>query len=106
MIPQEYKAEQQAAFSLARHYDGCHVLIGWQNINTYFIIWLQEMAESGYIVVLITAGSYEEAHKIAEVLVSQRRVACVNIVSEVNSLFWWQGKVLSLIHISEPTRPY
>ena len=51
------------------------------------------MAESGYLVVLITAGSYEEAHKIADALVSQRRVACVNIVSDVNSLFWWQGKV-------------
>ena len=51
------------------------------------------MVESGYLVVLITAGSYEEAHKIADALVSQRRVACVNIVSDVNSLFWWQGKV-------------
>ena len=51
------------------------------------------MAEPSYVVVLITAGSYEEAQKIADVLVSQRRVACVNIVSEVNSLFWWQGKV-------------
>ena len=51
------------------------------------------MAESGYLVVLITAGSYEEAKKIADALVSQRRVACVNIVSDVNSLFWWQGKV-------------
>ena len=51
------------------------------------------MVESGYLVVLITAGSYEEAKKIADALVGQKRVACVNIVSGVSSLFWWQGKV-------------
>ena len=51
------------------------------------------MAESGYIVVLITAGSYEEAHKIADALVGQRKAACVNIVLQVNSLFWWEGKI-------------
>jgi len=51
------------------------------------------MVESSHVVILITTGSYEEAQKIADMLVSQRRVACVNIVSEVDSLFWWQGKV-------------
>jgi len=51
------------------------------------------MAESGYLVVLITAGSYEEAHKIADVLVGRRKAACVNIVPQVNSFFWWEDKV-------------
>lgn len=51
------------------------------------------MAESGYIVVLITAGSHEEAHRIADALVSQRKAACVNIVPQVNSLFWWEDKI-------------
>ena len=44
-----------------------------------------------YIVILITAGSPEEAHKVAEALVEQRMAACVNIVPEVHSLFWWEG---------------
>jgi periplasmic divalent cation tolerance protein len=51
------------------------------------------MAESGYIVVLITAGSYEEARKIADALVGQRKAACVNIVTQVNSFFWWEDKI-------------
>jgi len=51
------------------------------------------MAKPAYIVVFITASSYEEARKIADALVSQRKAACVNIVPRVNSLFWWKGKI-------------
>ena len=49
--------------------------------------------ESTYIVIFITVSTSEEAHKIAEVLLNQRRVACVNIVPGVSSLFWWQDKL-------------
>jgi periplasmic divalent cation tolerance protein len=45
------------------------------------------------IVVLITAGSEEEAHKIARLLVKQKKAACVNIVPGVDSLFRWKGKI-------------
>ena len=45
------------------------------------------------IIVLITTSGKEEAHKIAELLLNQRKAACVNIVSEVDSLFWWEGKL-------------
>ena len=51
------------------------------------------MTEFGYIVVLITAGSYEEARKLADTLVGQRKAACVNIVPQVTSLFWWEDKI-------------
>ena len=51
------------------------------------------MAGSGYIVVLITAGSDEEAHEIADALVGQRKAACVNIVPQISSLFWWEDKI-------------
>jgi len=47
------------------------------------------------IVVLITAGSEEEAHKIAKLLISERKAACVNIVPEVDSRFRWKGKIES-----------
>jgi len=47
------------------------------------------------IVVLITAGSEEEAHNIAESLVKGKKAACVNIVSGVDSIFWWEGKIES-----------
>jgi periplasmic divalent cation tolerance protein len=45
------------------------------------------------IIVLITAGSEEEAHKIAELLVNEKKAACVNILPGVDSLFWWEDKL-------------
>ncbi len=51
------------------------------------------MEEFAYIVLLITASNIEEANKIAEVLLNQRKAACVNIVPGVSSLFWWQDKL-------------
>jgi periplasmic divalent cation tolerance protein len=47
------------------------------------------------LLVLITAGSPAEARKIAELLVNKKKAACVNIVTDVDSLFRWQGKVES-----------
>lgn len=43
--------------------------------------------------VLTTAGSKEEARKIAHALVERRLAACVNIVSQVESIYRWQGSV-------------
>jgi periplasmic divalent cation tolerance protein len=45
------------------------------------------------IVVLITTGSEEEAGKIAELLVKERKAACVSIVPRVDSLFRWKGNI-------------
>jgi len=46
-------------------------------------------------IVLTTAGSQEEARKIAHALVDRRLAACVNIVPQVESVYRWQGKVES-----------
>ena len=46
-----------------------------------------------YIVVLITAPSVEVGQQIASDLLDKKLVACVNIVSEINSLYVWQGAV-------------
>ena len=46
-------------------------------------------------IVLTTAGSEEEAKKIANHLVELRLAACVNIVPEIESIYRWQGKVES-----------
>jgi len=43
--------------------------------------------------VLTTASSEEEAHKIARHLVEHRLAACVNIVPLVNSVYRWLDKV-------------
>jgi len=46
-------------------------------------------------IVLSTAGSAEEARKIASQLVERRLTACVNIVPQIESIYRWQGKVES-----------
>jgi periplasmic divalent cation tolerance protein len=44
-------------------------------------------------IVLTTAGSEEEARKIATRLVERRLAACVNILPQMTSIYSWQGKV-------------
>jgi len=46
-------------------------------------------------IVLSTAGSEDEARKIARHLVENRLAACVNIVPQIESIYRWQGKVES-----------
>jgi periplasmic divalent cation tolerance protein len=45
------------------------------------------------LLVLTTAGSMEEARKIAQALVERRLAACVNIIPRVQSVYRWEGKV-------------
>ncbi|MEO6029206.1 MAG: divalent-cation tolerance protein CutA [Candidatus Binatia bacterium] len=45
------------------------------------------------VVVLSTAGSQEEAERIATTLVEERLVACVNLVAPITSIYRWQGVV-------------
>jgi periplasmic divalent cation tolerance protein len=44
-------------------------------------------------VVLSTAGSHEEAKKIARGLVERRLAACVNIVAKIESVYRWKAEV-------------
>jgi periplasmic divalent cation tolerance protein len=43
--------------------------------------------------VLTTAGSAEEARKIAGALVERRLAACVNVIPQVQSIYRWKEKV-------------
>jgi periplasmic divalent cation tolerance protein len=46
-------------------------------------------------IVLSTAGSEDEARKIARHLVEHQLAACVNIVPQIESVYRWEGKVES-----------
>jgi periplasmic divalent cation tolerance protein len=43
--------------------------------------------------VYITAKDKEEAKKIGHELVKERLAACVNIIDQMNSMYWWQGEI-------------
>jgi periplasmic divalent cation tolerance protein len=43
--------------------------------------------------IYITVGALEEAQKIGRTLVEERLVACVNIINNVTSMYWWEGKI-------------
>ncbi len=45
------------------------------------------------VVIYITTGTDEEAQKVAEELLKQRKAACVSILPGVSSIFWWQDKL-------------
>ena len=51
--------------------------------------------EESNIVILITVANTEEAQHIAKALLEQKKVACVNIVPKVDSVFWWDDKIES-----------
>ena len=45
------------------------------------------------VLIYITAGSMEEARTIGNKLVSDRLAACVNIIDNVSSMYWWEGEI-------------
>ncbi len=51
------------------------------------------MEESAYIVLFITTANTGEAQQISKVLLEQKKAACVNIIPNIDSLFWWEGKL-------------
>lgn len=45
------------------------------------------------LIIFVTASGSEEASRIASLLVEERLAACVNIISSIESVYRWQGKV-------------
>ena len=43
--------------------------------------------------VLVTAPDLEAARGLARGLLEARLAACVNLVSQIESHYWWQGKI-------------
>lgn len=51
------------------------------------------MEKFANVVVFITTDTDREAQKIAEILLGQKKAACVSIVPKVDSHFWWKGNI-------------
>ena len=54
---------------------------------------MAEMDTATAIVVMMTAGSREEAVRLAEMLVGARLAACVQIMPEMESVYRWEGEI-------------
>lgn len=50
------------------------------------------MAEENRLVYM-TAPSRDEAMSIARVVVEERLAACVNVLGDITSVYWWDGKI-------------
>jgi periplasmic divalent cation tolerance protein len=50
-------------------------------------------AKNQMVVVFVTAKDVGEAQKISQRLLEEKLAACVNIVKDVQSFFWWDGKI-------------
>ena len=49
--------------------------------------------KNNYIIILVTTKDRQEAEAISQKLLDEHLIACANIVSPVNSFFYWLGKV-------------
>ena len=45
------------------------------------------------IVVFITCSSKKEALNIKDILLKEKKAACVNILGGIDSFFWWKNRI-------------
>ena len=54
------------------------------------------LKEAGlFRVVIVTASSLREARKLAHVILKGKFAACVNLIPEIQSWYWWKGRITS-----------
>ncbi len=52
----------------------------------------QPMTKTNFVELVLTCGSWQEAQKIADSLLEQRLVACVEFL-DVSSKYWWKRQL-------------
>ena len=48
---------------------------------------------SGILMVYMTVSSRDEADTIADMLITKRLAACVNVLGKISSVYEWEGKI-------------
>ncbi len=54
---------------------------------------MQPFSKSNPVLVIMTAASEKEARMIGQRLLEEKLAACVNLISGMQSLFVWKGKI-------------
>lgn len=67
--------------------------LGWFTLITHTFSNAPMADPADAIVVLITAGSKEEAVRLADALVVAHLAACVQILPAIESVYHWEGRV-------------
>ena len=50
-------------------------------------------AHSGIVTVYAVFADRQEADRIGHIAVAERLAACVNILGQTESIYWWNGKI-------------
>jgi periplasmic divalent cation tolerance protein len=50
-------------------------------------------ATNSVFLVLVTAPNLKVARQLAQAVVKRRLAACANLIPEIESHYWWQGKI-------------
>jgi periplasmic divalent cation tolerance protein len=51
-------------------------------------------ANRSFLVVLVTAPDLKTARKLGKLAVEKRVAACANLIPQLESHYWWQGKIV------------
>lgn len=65
-------------------------------------------AASQFAVVLVTAPDMKTARRLAKAALSERLIACANLVPRIESHYWWQGRIeksAEVLLVMKTTRP-
>ena len=46
-----------------------------------------------YISIFVTVPNLKIANKITNILIEKKLVACVNVIPQIKSVYWWENKV-------------
>ena len=48
---------------------------------------------SNIVMIYITFSSFDDAKRIAQILIKERLMACANLIDKVTSVYFWKGKM-------------
>ena len=54
---------------------------------------VEELANDGIVLILCNCPGRDAARELAHTLVKARMAACINIIANIGSIYWWEGEI-------------